>query len=62
VTDPTWTTTFSDADTPRELLGLLAGAASVCWEHVDQAGVFDSDRAVLLVDAAMERLIEMGWA
>jgi hypothetical protein len=56
------TNTFADADTPRELLGMLAGAASVCWTDINQAGVFQSEQASAFVDAAMDRLIEMGWA
>lgn len=52
---------FADAETPTELLGQLAGAASVCWENVGAAGVFDSERATALVDAALERLITLGW-
>lgn len=54
-------TLFADADNVTELLGLFAGAASMCWEHVDLAGEFDSQRASELVDAVVERLIELGW-
>ena len=53
---------FDDADSPLELLQLFAGAASMCWEHVERAGVFESDEASKLADEAMERLIELGWA
>jgi hypothetical protein len=36
----------SDADiTLREALGQALGAASTCWEHPEQAGVFNSTRA-----------------
>ena len=51
---------FAEADTPTELLGLLAGAASVCW-NPPPTGEYDADRALALVDAAIERLIELGW-
>jgi hypothetical protein len=38
-------------DTPvHTAVGEAVGAASVCWEHVDQAGVFDSERASRIVD------------
>jgi hypothetical protein len=52
---------FAGADTPTELLGLLAGAASVCWSNPGGAGVFDSEQASSLIDAAVARLIELGW-
>jgi len=53
---------FRDCETPAELLTQLAGAASVCWEHVEEAGVFDSEQALRFADQALERLIEMGWS
>jgi hypothetical protein len=53
---------FDSADTPGELLGMLAGAASVCWSNPAGAGVFQSEQAAALVDAAVGRLIELGWA
>jgi hypothetical protein len=53
---------LADADNPAEVLGLLAGAASVCWTDLRKAGTFESAKAVALVDAALERLIELGWA
>ena len=53
---------FEHADTPLELLQQLVGAASMCWEHVDRAGVFLSTEAGELADEALERLIELGWA
>lgn len=52
---------FADVDSPLELLGLLAGAASLCWDP-PPTGVFDAEQATQFVDAAMERLIELGWA
>lgn len=53
---------FADADNPTELLAQLAGAASVCWTNLSGAGVFDSEGASALVDAAVARLVELGWA
>lgn len=52
---------FTDADTPREVLGILAGASSVCW-NPRPTGVFDSSEAEAFVDLALRRLIELGWA
>lgn len=31
-------------------VGIIIGAASMCWEHVDRAGVFQPDRASALID------------
>lgn len=53
---------FEDCETVTELLGQLVGAASMCWESPEGAGVFDSQRASFLVDSALERLISLGWA
>lgn len=53
---------FNDADTPLELLQLLVGAASMCWEPRPSTAVFDSTEASKLADEALERLIELGWA
>lgn len=47
---------FAEADTPKEVLGLLAGAASVCW---NKERVFESEKASKFVDDALERLIEL---
>ncbi len=53
---------FDECETPAELLGQLAGAASVCWTNIGEAGVFQSERAAEIVDAALDRLIALGWA
>lgn len=37
--------------TLSEWIGQALGAASTCWEHIDQAGVFDSTRAAEIADA-----------
>jgi len=50
---------FLAAHTPQELLGMLAGAASVCWEKPERAGIFDSTRASALVDEALAQLHEI---
>lgn len=54
--------TFADCDSVEELLGVFAGAASMCWEHPERAGRFESQEASAFVDAALERLIELGWS
>lgn len=50
---------FSTASTRQEVLGELAGAASVCWENLDQAGTFDSNLAEFYVNEALARLQEL---
>lgn len=49
---------FKDAQNVEQLLCQLVGAASMCWEHVDRAGVFQSDRALELSKAALVRIGE----
>jgi hypothetical protein len=49
---------FLTARTPEQLLGQLAGAASLCWDPRPD-GVFDADQAAAFVDAAVARLKEM---
>lgn len=50
---------FHDAKSIEELLGLFAGAASVCWTDVEGAGEYLSDRAAGLVRMAQERLVDL---
>jgi hypothetical protein len=46
-----------DGSLSREAMVMQAlGAASVCWEHVDRAGVFDSTRAKAVGDALLAAL------
>lgn len=49
---------FAKCETFEELLGQLAGAASVCWEP-KPTGVFDSTQASSFVDQAHSRMIEL---
>lgn len=49
------TKAFEDCKTESELLGTLAGAASMCWTPTP-AGVFDSELASFFVDLALARL------
>lgn len=50
---------FDTAEDIESLLFQLAGAASVCWEDVGKAGVFESDRAKEYVEDALIRLAEL---
>lgn len=56
------TARFSQADNVTELIYQLAGAASTCWVGGTGDRLFDSVGAVEVADAAIERLIELGWA
>lgn len=50
---------FDDCDSVKMLLGVFAGATSMCWESIEKAGIFDSTRASDLVDQAYNRLQEL---
>lgn len=39
----------------KTFVGEAVGAASMCWENPEGAGVFDSTRASVIVDAILER-------
>lgn len=57
---------FADCETPREAVFQALGAASVCWEQIEKAGVFESTRAKAIGDALISRLSELfdmglGW-
>ena len=51
--------TFEAAESVGQLLGMLAGAASMCWEPQPTTAVFDSTAASSLVSEALSRLKEM---
>ncbi len=40
----------------REAIGVALGAASMCWEHVERAGVFDSSRCGEVLDLLLAHL------
>lgn len=50
---------FHQAKSVSQLLGMLGGATSVCWDNVNSAGVFQSERASWFIDQAIERLKEI---
>lgn len=51
------TNPFADCDSIEEIVGQLAGAASMCWEP-RPTGVFVSEEASAFVDAAVEAIRE----
>lgn len=50
---------FEDATSIEQLLTYVVGAGSVCWEHPEGAGEFNEERANLLVDHALLKLISL---
>lgn len=51
---------FSDCETAEEAIFQALGAASVCWEFPEKAGIFESTRAKAIGDQLVERLVEFG--
>lgn len=46
---------LTDQDSETAMF-IAFGAISVCWEHPEKAGVFQSDRAVLIGEELMDHL------
>ncbi|OZE88049.1 hypothetical protein CH304_00320 [Rhodococcus sp. 15-649-1-2] len=50
---------FADVDGIEQLIGQAIGAASMCWENVEEAGAFESSRAADIAREATERLSQL---
>ena len=50
---------LAKAKTIEEVVGLAVGAGSACWEHMEGTGVFQSEAASQVVDAASARIREL---
>lgn len=50
---------FEDCETPKEAVFQALGAASVCWESLEHAGIFQSTKAELIGNQLIERLSEL---
>jgi hypothetical protein len=50
---------IAEAPTVEEAIGLACGAVSVCWDDISYAGVFQSDRAKTILEAAIARVHEL---
>ena len=50
---------FHDAEDVRAVVYQLVGAASMCWESVEKAGVFDDTKARHFSEEALARLEEL---
>ncbi|QIG58228.1 hypothetical protein SEA_SKOG_76 [Gordonia phage Skog] len=50
---------FADAESVETLIHYIVGAASMCWEKVDKAGVFDDAKARSVADDGLERLRQL---
>ncbi len=49
-----------DPEAVRTAVFQALGAASICWEHVEEAGVFDSDLALKIGNGLLKFLDEHG--
>jgi hypothetical protein len=58
--DPQWveqmTKKLDEAPDILTAVHLAMGAASMCWEHVERAGVFESDRASVISELLHRRV------
>lgn len=52
---------FNECETAEEAIFQALGAASMCWEHIELAGIFESTRAKDIGDALIVRLAELGF-
>lgn len=59
ITAPAKANRFRDVDNIGTLLRQLTGAGSICWEHPERAGTFNSELAVELSNEASERLDQL---
>lgn len=50
---------FHDAETIESLIYQIVGAGSMCWEHVEHAGIFDDKKARETAIHGIDRLREM---
>lgn len=51
---------FKETETVEEAIFQALGAASMCWEHIEKAGIFESTRAKAIGDDLVARLVEFG--
>jgi len=51
---------LDEAESFEELIFQALGAASACWNNLEGAGVFESDRCKAIGDELIERLQAMG--
>ncbi len=47
---------FEDAESVPQLLRMIVGAASMCWENVDGAGLFDHKQARKIAEEGLDCL------
>jgi hypothetical protein len=51
---------FNECVNFEEAIFQALGAASVCWDNIEKAGIFHSERAKFIGDQLIERLFEFG--
>jgi hypothetical protein len=47
---------FDDCESIEQTLGQALGAVSTCWERLDLAGEFQSEKASAVLDESLERI------
>lgn len=47
------TNRFADCDSIEQVVNQAVGAGSMCWQHVDRAGVFESEQAAAIAQDAL---------
>jgi len=40
----------------REIIGIAVGRASMCWENIEGAGIFDDGRAIEVIEDLLTQL------
>jgi hypothetical protein len=50
---------FDRVETVADAVFQALGAASVCWQYPEKAGIFDSTRAKAIGDALIRKLVEL---
>jgi hypothetical protein len=52
-------TTMINIHQLKREIGELVGGATVCWEHIEKAGVFDSTKASAILDEIYAKIDEL---
>lgn len=51
---------FDGAETVRDAVFIALGAASMCWQHIEKAGIFESEQAIEIGEALLDKLAAHG--
>ena len=50
---------FAECGSIDQVIRQAVGAGSRCWEHLDRAGVFDTEEAIKISNEAFERILDL---